>query len=309
MLRVLKGDTLGIASTSSSVAPDIFFKGVRQLENFGFKAFWDINPFMNYESKEGGFSTCSAAKRAKSLEDLFVNKDISGIIAARGGYGATELLPLLDYKKIGEHKKIFVGYSDVSVLLLNLYKRSGIPSIHGGTIGAEFSKAEESKYSRESVKLLVKMITDESFRVFLKGESLRSGEGKGKLIVSNLTMLLTLLGTSWDVSYDNSILVIEDVGEAPYRVRRSLVQLKQAGKLDKLKGVLFGRFSRILKKEGLSIKEVIEGSLKDIFLDTSYPILYGVEVGHNGLNVPLPLGCEAQIRDNCLFTLESPICG
>ena len=125
--------------------------------------------------------------------------------------------------------------------------------------------------------------------------------------MSNLTMLLTLLGTPWDFDYQGAVLVLEDVGEAPYRVHRALTQLKLAGKFDKLGAIVFGRFAKCIAAQGPSVEDVFSLFARDIVGNAKFPIVSGLEVGHWGTNVPLALGCLAEV-DGARFTVcESPI--
>jgi muramoyltetrapeptide carboxypeptidase len=287
----------------------VFERGVEELKRSGFDPMWDLVPTENYSSKEGGFCTASAERRAEALTSLFVNDDAKAVIAARGGFGSIELLPLLDYDALKSFSKPFVGYSDVTVLLLALWARAGIPTIHGPTVGCEFASAEDSSDAAKSVHALVSLLMDPEFRVHAPGTCIRGGAGEGPLIVGNLTMLLTLLATPWDVSYDGAVLVVEDIGEAPYRVRRALIQLKQAGKLENLSAMVFGRFSGAKPNGGLSVEEVLDSSVDDIFAETSYPIIRDVAVGHSGCNLPLPIGCRALVEPDGIQTLESPLKG
>ena len=146
-----------------------------------------------------------------------------------------------------------------------------------------------------------------SFFPPFKCRELRSGVGKGPIICGNLTMLTTLLGTPWDPNYSGAILVLEDVGDAPFRIHRSLTQLKHAGKLDNLSGLVFGRFSRCEAKHGPSVDDVIDMVVNELLQDFTYPIIRNLEFGHWGENQALAIGVNAQIENNVLKILESPL--
>ena len=132
-----------------------------------------------------------------------------------------------------------------------------------------------------------------------------TGESEGWLLPGNLTMLQTLLGTPWDIDYDGAILVIEEVGEAPYRVHRALTQLYLAGKLRKLGGVVFGRFSKCEAEHGPKIEEVLADCAEQYF--GHVPVFMNLSFGHNGTNIPIPIGCRAKMHHGVLTLVESPV--
>ena len=151
------------------------------------------------------------------------------------------------------------------------------------------------------------MIADPGCRLQLAGDILRDGSGQGRIIAGNLTVLTSLLGTPWDIDYDGAVLMLEEVGEAPFRIHRMLMQLKFGGKLNNLAALVFGRFSRCTAKHGPAVDEVIRRAVSDILDGPRYPVLAGLPFGHWGENVPLPVGCLAKVEGGKFETLESPI--
>lgn len=301
---LLPGATIGVLACGSPATPERFQQGVAELERRGFSVSY---PLDSSTVLEYGFGCGSKEDRAQALMELIENDEVSAILAVRGGYGSIDLLPLLDFKSIRKHPKPIVGYSDVTVLLANITEKSCVATIHGATVAAEFARAAQSDEAKISVDGLLSMLTDPSFRPKYSCEILRDGEARGRVLAGNLTMLLTLLGTPWDVSYEGAILVLEDVGEAPYRVHRALNQLKMAGKLNKLAGVVLGRFNKCEADSGPTVEEVLRKSVSDIFTGTKFPILLGLEFGHHGKNVAMPLGCQAEISKGMLSVKESPV--
>lgn len=307
-LRTVKaGETIGIASTGSPVAPECFHAGIEAIHKLGFKTKIPFDPSAYYGKSDYGFASESKETRARAFMELIEDESVAAIIAARGGYGTISVLPLLDYQAIARGGKLVVGYSDVTVLIAAISNRANIPTLHGPTISAEFARYADCSYAKESVDTLIAMMQDPQLRLQYPCEVIRDGEAVGKILAGNLTMLTTLLGTPWDLSYDGAILALEDVGEAPYRVHRALMQLKLAGKLRNLAGVVFGRFHNCQSSCGWSVEDVMHKSSRDIFDEANFPIYYRLEFGHAGKNLPLPLGCRARMLDGQLSMLDAII--
>lgn len=306
MTRLLpRHGTIGIAAPSSSVDPDRFARSSAYLKQLGYNIKCPLDPCNAYGSSQHHFASAPAQARIDALMELINDDDVDSIICIRGGYGCLELLPMLDFDALAKSDKFLVGYSDVTALLVSAFGLGKTNCVHG-PVGCEFANANTDKDTLASVSILLDLLTNPEHSVSLSGTILREGASEGHLIIGNLTMLLTLVGTPWDVSYDGAILVIEDVGEAPYRIRRSLMQLKLSGKLDHLSAIVFGRFSRSDSKGGQTADEVISQSIYDIFAETNYPIISGASVGHNGKNIPLVLGSRARVDGDTLKTLVSP---
>lgn len=300
---LVPGDKIGIFSSSAALEESRFKKGISILESLGYKTACPLNPSNYYGKYDYAFSSASIEERANSINELFKNPDLKLLIAARGGDGALELLPHLDFKSLAKNPKLVVGFSDVSVLLLQAFSRASVIAIHGTTIGSSFADYEIDPLAKQNVDSLFQMCADPEFRIAQKLTVLRHGNAEGRIIAANLTMLLSLLGTPWDVDYTNSILVLEDTGEKPYRIYRNLLQLKLAGKLDKLSGLIFGRFSKG-EGSGPTFEEAVNYFINTHLSKTTFPIVSGLEVGHHGKNLPLPLGCPAKIAGENFSTLE-----
>ncbi len=305
--RLTPGGTIGILSSGAPLSPERFALSMKTLADAGWKAKCPLDPTLLYGKTDAGFASAPAADRVRALYELLQDREVDVVLAVRGAYGCLDILPRIDFEQIRAANKLLIGCSDFTVLLLQAAGRVGIPSIHGSTLGSSFADAPTDDSARQSVEQLLQMLTLPEYRIEEKVEVMRAGTGQGPLLAGNLTMLLTLLGTPWDVDYQGCVLVLEEVGEAPYRVHRALTQLKLAGKLDRLAGLVFGRFARCESKHGPTVEEVMDMAVKDLLPQAPYPIVRGLEVGHWGKNIPLPLGCLAAIKENTFSTLESPI--
>jgi len=307
------GAAIGVLAFGSPTKSDDFKRGVTELEQRGYQVISPLNPCNEDKDFKHGFASGSVSDRIQAFYQLLEDEQVSAVIAVRGGYGTLGLLPQLDFQKIAAHPKPIIGYSDITVLLLAIAEYAGVATVHGATISNEFAHSSSSVDAKTSVDSLLSLLSDPHFTPKYSCEILRDGVGEGRVLAGNLTMLLTLLGTPWDVNYDGSILVVEDVNEAPYRIHRALTQLRLAGKLKALSGIVFGRFSggelsSSKEKSGPTVGEMLKKSVNDIFEGTNYPILAGLEFGHCGTNISLPLGCAAKIAGGVLQVTESPVC-
>lgn len=307
-LRPLSSNALiGIVSPGGPSSKDRFVLGLQELERRGFRSICPLDPTTYYGKYDHGFASGSIQARTQSFMELVENPEVELLLSVRGAYGSLDILPHLDFKKIREAGKPLVALSDISALLVSFADKAGVQAIHGPSLASAFADGASSEDAKESVDELFSLLQNPNHRPEYSLHVLRGGVGKGQIIASNLTMLLCLLGTPWDFDYSNCILVLEEVGESPYRIHRAFTQLKLAGKLDALSGLVLGRFSRCESKHGPSVDDVFQLVLKDLLSHTKYPVLSGMEMGHWGKNLPLPLGCPAEIIDEKFRLLESPL--
>ena len=306
MRSLKRGSTIGVVCISSSMEPERFQPCVNALETMDFQVLCPLDPTKNFGVYTHGFGCAPAEERAKAFMQLVEDESVDVILLARGGYGAQQVLPLLDFSKIAKSSKLVVGYSDVTALHAAIAVETGRFSIHGPTL-SKFHNLSANTEARVSAEALVQMLMDPDYRITMQGRELRSGTCHGRLIVGNLTMLLSLIGTQWDLDYSGAVLVIEDVNEPTYKIHRGLLQMKYAGKLQELAGLCFGQFTGDNQNGGPSVEDLISNSVNDILSGTKYPVIYNVPVGHSDLNMPLPWSCLAKIENGELQTLESPL--
>mgnify|MGYP001570931171 CR=1 FL=1 len=306
-----QGDTIAIIAPASGVYEREDVQIAKELiESLGFKAVLGKNIFNAY-----GYLAGSDANRASDVNEMFRRKDIDGIICLRGGWGSMRILPMLDYTMIRENPKVFMGYSDITSLLLALYKYSGLVTFHG--------PVAESTYNEYTMEYLKKAIFTPQTIGVLKNPPLKSDErvnrnnriiklGKGKasgiLVGGNLSLLVSTLGTPFEVDMKGKILFIEEIGEEPYRVDRMLSHLWLGGKLQELAGLVFGKFTDCVPSEykpgfinTLSIEEILRTRVEPL----GVPALYGYSFGHIKDKITLPLGVKATIdADAQLLTID-----
>jgi muramoyltetrapeptide carboxypeptidase len=296
--RLKRGDTLGLIAPAGFITEKELAESITNLEALGFK----VKPG-KYILNKHGYLGGTDEERAEDVNFMFADKNINGIVCARGGYGCIRMLDLLDYKMITKNPKVLIGYSDITSLLYGLYQKAGLVGFHG-PVGI-------STYNEFSVRnftsVLMNPEPEASFRNaededLSKPEfisyTIRSGKATGKLVGGNLSIVASLIGTEYDVDTDGAIIFLEEIGEEPYRIDRMLTQMIQAGKFKKAKGVALGVFSKCESKptqsgiaNSFSLKEI----LLDRLFDLNIPVVYGMSFGHITNKITIPFGIKAEL--------------
>ena len=223
---------------------------------------------------------------------MLKNQDIRAIFCARGGYGSGHLIPDIDPELIRRNAKIISGASDIT-LLLNWVERAGVVSFHGPMVATTIRQGSDG-YDR---KLLLDLLQGrQAVRFPTDGTTvLRKGRGEGRLIGGCLSLVVSTLGTRNEINTEDSILVLEDIDAKPYQIDRMMIYLKQAGKFNGVRGVVFGEMLNCMQhpNQGYTLEEV----LVDLLGEFAFPILYGFPTGHTSRpNVIVPFGVRARLE-------------
>jgi muramoyltetrapeptide carboxypeptidase len=293
--------SIGIIALSSSCEEERFLKGVDFLKAQGLSVRVMLEPCLNYGKSAHLFSSDSARKRAEALAELFSDSSIDAILAARGAYGSMEILPHFDFSLAIKHPKPVVGFSDTTAILLALYQKGRLPVVHGPSVESAFSKANEEPLALKSAMALLDYLRGDASSMACRGQFRRlSGDvdSAGPLIGGNLCLLSALMGTPWEPDLTGHVLFLEEVGERPYRVHRMLLQLKLAGKLGRLRGVVLGQFNNCEHADAQTPD--LADVFRDIFSAYQYPVLGMVPAGHGLLNLPVPFGISVTISGDKL---------
>jgi muramoyltetrapeptide carboxypeptidase len=288
------GDLIGVVAPGAAVQEAAVHAGVRVLEQAGYRVRLGAAVL-----KRRGYLAGSETDRLADLVDMFGDPEVRAIIAARGGYGSGRLLSLFDPGIARQNGKIFVGYSDLTFLLTQLVQRAELVAFHGPMI------AELDTNLEGAAALLGLLGGDKAGWNLSAGQIIQPGTAEGMIVGGCLSILVAALGTPYALDTSGRLLFIEDVNEKPYRVDRMLTQLRQAGKLDDVAGVIFGEMAGCISgpEEGVSVCDVI----RDAFGAARFPVVFGLSTGHGVGTTTLPLGIRARLAGERLSLLESPV--
>jgi muramoyltetrapeptide carboxypeptidase len=294
--RLKQGARIGVIAPAGCVEPNALQPGVDAIRAEGFEVELSTNCFAN-----DGYLAGTAERRAGDLRDFFQRRDIDAIFCARGGFGSVQLLPYLS-PDLGRHAKIFVGYSDVTILLNWLRQFCHMVTFHAPMVAMDMARGLSERGRAHFWPVLTGM-TD-TWKVGL-GEVIRPGKARSEVMGGCLSLLVTTLGTPYEIDTRGKLLFLEDVGEQPYRVERMLTHLKMAGKLDQAAGVLFGDFTNCDGTGSRGVREII----LDIFHEAPYPVVMGMSAGHGPENLALPFGVKIMLDGDAgiLEMLEAPV--
>jgi len=286
------GDTIAvIAPASSPRSTEVYERGLSKLRERGYH----ILPLRD-EIRPYGYLADTDDVRLAELNEAIRRPDIKAIFSVRGGYGTPRLLPGIDYEAARKNPKILVGYSDITALHWALYQKAGWRGLSGHLV-VEWG-AEEDALTPAAEKLFWDLLSGHNPGAVIgpAGEVLkpfRKGTAEGVLLGGNLMLITCLLGTPYCPNLEGAILFIEDVGEKPYSVDRMLMQLRLAGHLDKLGGVLIGGFTDAeVPVNSLSFDDVFS----HYFGNAPYPVATNLCYGHWTNKLCMPVGIQARLE-------------
>ena len=293
-----RGDTVGIVAPAGPVNRKEFEAGVLALQQIGLVPVFSESIFERERYFAGGIR-----RRVDELHEMFRLPEVKAIICARGGYGSNYLLPHLDLSLIAKNPKIFCGYSDLTTLLTYFHDELSLIGFHGPMLAKDFARPEGvhlKSFSFASSGQPQWTITNSDSPAM---EAICPGEAEGKLYGGCLSLLVASLGTPYEIRTEETILFLEDLGEWPYRIDRMLMQLRYAGKLEKVRGIVFGEMLECSPpaSAGYTLQEAIAHILGDL----NVPVAFGLRSGHvSAENITLPIGVRARLIVAESATLE-----
>jgi len=287
------GDKVGIVAPASNVKREMLEAGCDGLRRAGYEPFY-LESILERDLYFAG----SAERRARELEHMFMRDDVRAIVCSRGGYGSNYLLPALDsktldLKKIAAHPKIFVGYSDLTTLLTWFTDSANFVTFHGPMVAKDFAVADGVDMA--SWQHAVSGAGEWEVGADSGAKQLVEGEAEGILYGGCLSILVAALGTPYDIQTAGTILFIEDLAAKPYQIDRMLMQLKLAGKLKGVRGIVFGEMidCRQAPTQDYTLEEVVLRIVGDLGI----PVAFGLRSGHvSRANITLPFGVKARLE-------------
>lgn len=276
------GDTIALTCPAGYMPLEKADTCIRTLEEWGYKV--KVGRLLG-SSSSTYFSGTDEERRAE-WQGFMDDRQVKAILCARGGYGCSRIIDQLDFRKFSKHPKWIIGYSDVTVFHCHLYANYGIASLHSPMASAFADGGADSP----EVLSLRQALRGEKLKYPLEPHAFnRKGTAVGELVGGNLSLIAHLCGSASEIKTKGRILFLEDVGEYSYNIDRMLHQLKRAGKLDKLAGLIVGGFTDMKDTErpfGQTVEEII----RDVVAEYDYPVCFGFPVSHSAANVALKVG-------------------
>lgn len=319
-----KGDTIGIVSPSAPLArlvPHRVEKGIQMLKSFGFKV-----KIGKHALKITGYTAGSAKERAEDINNFFRDKDIKAIFTFIGGHHSNQILKYLDFDLIKKNPKIFLGYSDITVLEFAFYTQANLVSFYGPAVLTQFAENPEmlsytKKYFEKAImspKPIGKISlssewTDEILDWFKKEDLTRprkmsknkgwqwlhKGKSEGPILGGCVTSMMHLRGTKYWPDFSGHILFWEmpessedfTKGESPENIDAYLTDLELSGIFDTIKGIIIGRPFGYTEDQTTQLIQII----KERTQDYNFPILFNADIGHSDPIITVPLGVKVKL--------------
>lgn len=295
--RLRPGQTIGLVTPASNTP-----------ENEDIETAADIVRSLGFSVKKANniyartsYLAGSDEDRARDLNAMFADDDVAAIFCVRGGYGTTRILPYLDYALIRANPKVLMGYSDITGLLNAIFVKTGLVGFHGPNALDNFSDYALGEYEKVLLRPAARTVIGQAppfatrrGRIDRQNRLTRitRGKARGRLIGGNLTLLTAINGTPYEPDYSDSILFLEDISEAPYRVDRMLTELWLSGHLDRVRGIAIGKFTDFDSGGNqFSMEEVFRMRFEPL----GVPTLRGLMIGHIDDQTTVPIGIEAEL--------------
>jgi muramoyltetrapeptide carboxypeptidase len=296
------GDKIGIIAPASNVKADLLEAGCARLRQLGYEPVYSSG-ILDRDLYFAG----TVERRLREIEEMLERQDVRAMICARGGYGSNHLLERILFEKFVHRPKIIIGYSDNTSLLTAIHDRTGLITFHGPMVTKDFASPDGVDLASWNNAVQ----GTSAWGVPTTGvEILQPGRARGHLYGGCLSMLVASLGTPFEIrpsestnGNDDTLLFLEDIAAKPYQIDRMLTQLRLAGKLRRVRGIIFGEMVECIQPGGqdYTLQEVILRTLRGVNPDV--PIIYGLKSGHvSSGNITLPLGVEVEL----IATVDGP---
>ncbi|MEH0156315.1 LD-carboxypeptidase [Limibacter armeniacum] len=292
------GDKVAVMAPAGAVFNTRYISRIRQaLDSLGMEVVLGDSVYSKY-----GYLAGTDRQRAEEFNRFIADSSVKAIIAMRGGWGCSRMLPLINYELVKQNPKIVMGLSDITSLLLGLYTKANLVTFHGLVGYAswnDFSVGHFKKVVMENKAY--SMVNDDNTQ--RSAYTIVGGKAEGILAGGNLTVLSTMLGSEYVPNWSGKILFLEDLNEEPYSIDRMLTHLKIAGVLDQINGLIFGNCKRCYSsdpKASFTIKQLLKQHIEPLGI----PAYYGSNIGHISNKFTVPIGVKASIdADNKVITL------
>jgi muramoyltetrapeptide carboxypeptidase len=300
------GAAIRVIAPASPSKDELFQAGCRELERRGFRLKFGEHLFAT-----DGYCAGTRWERAGDLLEALRDTEADAIFCARGGYGTDQLLTLAEMEAIGGlPPKLLMGYSDIGSLQIFLWENHGWVTVYGPMVAKGFAGGEDAAggYDAQSLDHALRETT-RGWEIPLPGESLIRGNAEGTLLGGCLTMVECTLGTPWELNTEGAILLLEDLMMKPYQVERSLMHLRNAGKLEGVRGFIFGEFPGCepAAPSPITVREVVRRQTEPL----GVPVVWGAPFGHTKrpmLTVPLGVRALLDAKASAQLSIQEAAC-
>jgi muramoyltetrapeptide carboxypeptidase len=280
------GDSIGIVAPGRKLGREYIDAAVKILSGWGLNVIEAPNLFSNKHAYLAG----TDPERLEDFQSMIDDEKIKMILCARGGYGSTRIIEALNFSSLYKNPKWIVGFSDITAIHLKLITK-GIQSIHG-TMPVLFSREPESLSSLKKV-----LFGEDDFITAKYHTSNKTGNITAQTVGGNLSLIVDSLATSTELDTKGKILILEEIDEYLYRIDRLLMQLKRAGKLSDLAGLVIGHFTDIKDTE-FSFGETFDEIINHTISEYNYPVAFNFPIGHENPNLAWRHGGTASLQVN-----------
>ena len=280
---------MGVVAASGPPVSELLSRGISFLKEKGFRVREGC-----YLHERNAYLAGEDDQRCQDLNSMLKDPEIRAVFFARGGYGVMRLLDSVDHRAIRNDPKLLLGMSDVTALQLSLYSCCGLVTLAGPMIAGQIGEGLDAVSEESLLPALTECLDTWNFFPSLDSSIriLRAGRSSGRLVGGCLSLVTSLLGTPHCPEFKNTILLLEDVHEPPYRIDRMLTQLKLSGALRKVNGLILGHF---LGQNGEDLSPEAERILLDLIQDLSIPVISRFPHGHALPNLTLPHGLPVSL--------------
>ena len=278
------GDNIRIVSPSGAIQPGFIDGATKLLSSWGLK----VTEGKYARTAYGRFAG-TKDERTADLQQALDDPNVKAILCSRGGYGLAQIIDKIDFSSFAKSPKWLIGFSDITILH-NAITALGIASMHGIMTKYLTELPEESDQITSFKNLLFG--TPSNFSIKPEAEN-RLGQAEGKLIGGNLSVMMGMRSTPFDLDFHNNILFIEDVGEKPYQIDRMMQSLRLSGVLKQISGLVVGQFSDY-DEDPLMMQSVAEIILAAVS-EYDYPVCFNFPAGHVDYNLSFVLGEQAEL--------------
>ncbi len=302
------GDCVGVVAPSSPVDSDeMVYRSLEWLQRQGFRTKAGPSCF-----ERTGYLAGSDQCRADDINTMFADPDIDGIICLKGGYGTPRIIDMLDYEMIARNPKVFMGFSDITALLISIYQRGNLVTFHGPML-AYLPKQGLDAFSHES--MMKAICSSQPVGALTNPEgvpgvtTLVGGSAEGEMVGGNLSLIAAMVGTPYELDTRGKLLILEEVNEEEYRVDRMLTQLRLSGKLEQSAGIILGTWTGCHADKGYAGNQTLAEVFNDIVRPVGRPAILDVQVGHCVPKITLPFGVRTKLdADGGTLEVLEPAC-